>query len=137
MERGHCKPQDRQQNEQATELPLPAPGSMLMLSASAKLFSVLSAIMLVVAGCDNSPGLSGKWRPAANPAGVIWEFSNDGSIVVGSTRGRYSLGDGGRLKIETPFATSVYRLELSRNRMVLTDPGGSRLEFTKTEEFSH
>jgi len=62
---------------------------------------------------------------------MIWEFRKDGSVLIGNTRGKYSFGNDQRVKIETPFATSVYRMELSGDRMILKDPNGSRLEFTK------
>ena len=62
---------------------------------------------------------------------MVWEFVKDGSVLMGSTKGRYSFGDRNRVKIETPFGTSIYQLKLADNRMVLTDPTGSKLEFTR------
>lgn len=62
---------------------------------------------------------------------MVWEFARDGSVLMGSTKGRYSFGDRKRMKIETPFGISVYQLELADNRMLLTDPTGSKLEFTR------
>ena len=32
---------------------------------------------------------------------MIWEFSNDGSVLMGPNRGRYTFGDNNRIKIET------------------------------------
>ena len=62
---------------------------------------------------------------------MVWEFARDGSVVMGSAKGRYSFGDRNRVKVETPFGTSIYQLELIDNRMLLTDPTGSKLEFTR------
>ena len=42
-----------------------------------------------------------------------------------------SLGDNQRMKIETPFATSVYKIELADDFLTLTDSRGSVLKFTK------
>jgi len=50
---------------------------------------------------------------------------------MGTNRGRYSFGDNNRIKIETSIATSVYQMEISGNKMTLTDPRGSKLEFTR------
>jgi hypothetical protein len=75
--------------------------------------------------------ITGKWRAAGDASAMVWEFSEDGSVKMGSMRGRYSFGDQDRVKIETPSGTSVYQLELSGDRMSLRDPNGSKLEFTK------
>ena len=64
---------------------------------------------------------------------MVWEFTKDHSVLIGSAKGRYSFGDRNRLKIETSFGTSVYQLELADNRMLLTDPTGSKLEFTRIQ----
>ncbi|PYJ47988.1 MAG: hypothetical protein DME85_02640 [Verrucomicrobia bacterium] len=61
---------------------------------------------------------------------TVWEFSKNGSVLIGDVRGRYRFGDKDRIKIETPFATSVYQLEISGDHMTLQEPGGAKLEFT-------
>ena len=65
---------------------------------------------------------------------TVWEFSSNGAVLVGSTRGRYKLGDQDRIKIETPFATTVYLLNISGDQMVLQEPSGTKLEFTRIKE---
>ena len=55
-------------------------------------------------------------------------------MLVGEVRGRYKFGDQNRIKIETPFATTVYVVELSSDELVLQEPGGSKLEFTRVTE---
>jgi len=64
---------------------------------------------------------------------MVWEFSNDGSVQMGTNRGRYSFGDNNRIKIETSIATSVYQMELVDDKMILKDPNGSKLVLTKVK----
>ena len=52
-------------------------------------------------------------------------------MLVGEVRGRYKFGDQDRIKIETPFATTVYLVTLLNDQLVLQDLGGSKLEFTR------
>ena len=61
---------------------------------------------------------------------LVWEFSKNGAVLIGNTRGRYIL-DRNRIKIETPFARTVYQMEFSGDRMVLREVNGSKLEFTR------
>ena len=86
-------------------------------------------MLFAIAGCGNS-SIIGKWRMAGSNA-TIWEFSTNGAVLVGTVRGRYKFGDQDRIKIETPFATAVYELTISGDQMVLQEPGGSKLEFTR------
>lgn len=65
---------------------------------------------------------------------TLWEFSANGAVLVGDVRGRYKFGDQDRIKIETPFATTVYQMKISGDKMILQEPGGSKLEFTKISE---
>jgi hypothetical protein len=64
---------------------------------------------------------------------VVWEFFGNGVVLVGDVRGKYRFGDQERIKIETPFATGVYQLKISGDRMTLRQPSGSKLEFTRTK----
>ena len=93
--------------------------------------TLLAILLCSIIGCDGSSSIAGEWRNSDDSSAIIWEFRKDGSVLIGNTRGRYSFGNDQRVKIETPFATSVYRMEFSGDRMMLTDPNGSRLEFTK------
>jgi len=90
----------------------------------------------VMTGCGNS-SIVGKWRMSGTENQTVWEFSGNGSVLVGEVRGRYKFGDRDRIKIETPFATTVYLVELSSDRLVLQDLGGSKLEFTRVLETRH
>ena len=62
-----------------------------------------------------------------------WEFSNDGSVLMGPNRGRYTFGDNNRIKIETSIATSVYQIELVGDKMTLKEPSGSKLVLTRVK----
>lgn len=65
---------------------------------------------------------------------TVWEFSSNGSVLVGEVRGRYKFGDQDRIKIQTPFSTTVYQVKISSDQLVLQEPGGSKLEFTRLTE---
>jgi len=93
----------------------------------------LAGLLFVMIGCGNS-SIVGKWRMSGTENPTVWEFSGNGSVLVGEVRGRYKFGDQNRLKIETPFATTVYLVNLSSDQLVLQDLGCSKLEFTKVKE---
>jgi hypothetical protein len=92
----------------------------------------LAVLLCAIASCGGpSRDIVGKWRTSVDANALVWEFSENGSILIGNTRGRYSFGDNNRIKIETPFATSVYQMEFWGDRMILRNINGSRLEFTR------
>ena len=76
----------------------------------------------------------GKWRMLGGENQTVWEFLSNGSVLVGEVRGRYKFGDQDRIKIETPFATTVYVVKVSSDQLVLQEPGGTKLEFRKLPE---
>jgi hypothetical protein len=89
-------------------------------------------MLTAMIGCSPSrQDIVGKWRAGGESSAMVWEFAKDGSVQMGSIRGRYSFGDRDRIKIETSAATSVYQIELSGDHMTLKDPSGSKIEFTK------
>ena len=92
---------------------------------------VLAALLWAMNGCGGpSHDIIGKWK-TANANAIVWEFSPNGSVLVGKDKGRYSFGDQKRVKIQTSFATSVYQMEISDDHMTLTSPSGLKLEFTR------
>src|SRR6266550_1435956 len=107
----------------------------VVFGSGQRLLSVIASaiVLFALAGCGNS-SIVGKWRMSGAENQTVWEFSANGSILVGEVRGRYKFGDQDRIKIETPFATTVYLVELSSDRLVLQDLGGSKLEFTRVRE---
>ncbi len=90
----------------------------------------LAVLLFVMAGCGNS-SIVGKWQLSGAENQTVWEFSGNGSVLVGEVRGRYKFGGENRIKIETPFATTVYLVTLSNDQLVLQEIGGSKLEFTR------
>ena len=98
-----------------------------------RLWLIAIALAFAMAGCGNST-IVGKWRMMGGSDAILWEFSANGAVLVGDVRGRYKFGDQDRIKIETPFATTVYQLKISGDRMTLQEPGGSKLEFTRISE---
>jgi hypothetical protein len=91
------------------------------------------ALLLAMSGCGNST-IVGKWRMMGGSSTTLWEFSRNGAVLVGDLRGKYEFGDQDRIKIQTPFATTVYQMKISGDRMTLQEPGGSKLEFTRIKE---
>ena len=101
------------------------------------LWAPASAVLLfVMLSCGNS-SIVGKWQMSGAENQTVWEFSKNGSVLVGEVRGRYKFGDQGRIKIQTPFATTVYLVTLSSDQLVLQELGGSKLEFTRIREAQH
>jgi hypothetical protein len=95
----------------------------------------LIAAFCIITGCGSaSHQIVGSWRVGEDSNAMVWEFSNDGSVLMGTNRGRYSFGDNNRIKIETPIATSVYQMELVGDKMTLRDPSGSKLVLTKVKQ---
>src|SRR6266702_6809353 len=90
--------------------------------------TALAVLLGALAGCG-TPTIVGKWRTSSDPGAMVWEFTKNGSVLIGNVRGRYRFGDQNRVKIETPFATSVYQLEIAGDRMTLREPGGPKLVF--------
>ena len=97
--------------------------------------TIASALLLcATGGCGSSQDdIIGKWRTASDANELVWEFSNNSSVLMGTTRGKYTFGDRDRVKIQTPFGTSVYQMELSGDNLILKDPSGSKLEFTRSK----
>jgi hypothetical protein len=116
-------------NRQAISVSLSQPKARLRAIAGI-------ALLFALAGCGNS-AIVGKWRMMGGSNATLWEFSSNGAVLVGDVRGRYKFGDQDRIKIETPFATTVYQLKISGDRMTLQEPGGSKLEFARIREMHH
>ncbi|SRR6266496_55666 len=88
----------------------------------------------LISGCGgNARDIVGAWRTSTDPNAMVWEFSSDGSVLMGTNRGRYSFGDNNRIKIETSIATSVYQMELVGDKMTLKEPNGSKLVLTRVK----
>src|SRR3954449_8602709 len=94
------------------------------------LLPLLVVLVLLMPACGKS-SIVGKWRMSGTEDQTVWEFSSNGSVLAGELRGRYTFGDHERLKIQTPFATTVYVVNRTNDQLVLQDLGGSKLEFTR------
>ena len=92
----------------------------------------LATLLWVVPGCGHS-SIVGKWSMSGADA-TVWEFKSNGAVLVGDASGRYKFGDQDRIKIETPFATTVYVVNVSGDQLLLQEPGGAKLEFTRIKE---
>jgi hypothetical protein len=93
---------------------------------------ISAALLSVLAACSGpSREIVGKWRTSSGPDAVVWEFSDNGLVTIGSTRGKYSFGDSQRIKIQTPFEKSVYEVTISHDHMTFRESTGSRIEFDR------
>lgn len=102
-------------------------------SSRHRLRLLIGAVLLsFVAACGGpSRDIIGKWRTSSDPNAVVWEFASNGLVTIGSTRGKYSFGDSGRIKIQTPFEKSVYVVTISRDHMTFRESTGSHIEFDR------
>lgn len=90
--------------------------------------------LVLVSACEGpSKQIIGRWQSvdAANP--MVWEFSRNGGVMVGSEPGRYSFGDGNRIKVQTRIATFVYEVDFTEDRMVWKQANGSKTEFQRAK----
>lgn len=87
----------------------------------------------VLAACEGSRDeIVGKWKSTKDQTPLEWQFDGDGRVLIANTIGRYTLGDGGRIKIQTPSATFVYQVEvIAKDRMILKDVSGTRTELER------
>jgi hypothetical protein len=94
----------------------------------------LLVFFCLITGCGgNARNIVGAWRSSTDANAMVWEFSSDGSVLMGPNRGRYTFGDNNRIKIETSIATSVYQIELVGDKMTLKEPSGSKLVLTRVK----
>jgi hypothetical protein len=109
-------------------------GLFFQTNFGARKLAVLGLSLCLVTGCgSNARDIVGAWRTSTDPNAMVWEFSSDGSVLMGTNRGRYSFGDNNRIKIETSIATSVYQMELVGDKMTLKEPNGSKLVLTRVK----
>ncbi len=90
------------------------------------------ALGAVLAACDGRTSqVAGRWKSADASNPLVWEFTRNGNVLVGSEPGRYTFGDGNRMKIQTRLATFVHEVEFSHDRMIWKQPNGSKTEFVR------
>ena len=109
-------------------------GVVRSLSSHRFIAACLLVSFCLITGCrGNARHIVGTWRVGGDPNAIVWEFSSDGSVLIGTTRGRYSFGDNNRIKIETSIATSVYQMELVGDKITLKERNGSKLVLTRVK----
>ncbi len=92
------------------------------------------AIIFALAACtDAKSQVIGQWKVTSDTSALLWEFAEDGTVTSGDMRGRYSFGSQNRLKIQTPFATFVYQVELAGNKMTWKNPNGSKTDLMRVK----
>lgn len=92
------------------------------------------AIIFALAACtDAKSQVIGQWKVTSDTSALVWEFAEDGTVTSGDMRGRYSFGSQNRLKIQTPFATFVYQVELAGNKMTWKNPNGSKTDLMRVQ----
>lgn len=98
---------------------------------------VAIAVVTVVAffaACDGPTSqVAGRWKSADASNPLVWEFSRNGNVLVGSEPGRYTFGDGNRMKIQTRSATFVHEVEFAHDRMIWKQSNGSKTEFVRAQ----
>ena len=109
-------------------------GLFFRINLSSRKLAALGLSLCLITSCGgNARDIVGAWRTSPDPNAMIWQFSNDGSVLMGPNRGRYTFGDNNRIKIETSTATSVYQIELVGDKMTLKEPSGSKLVLTRVK----
>ena len=95
---------------------------------------IMVAALITVAGCDSSEKqIVGKWKSDGSSGEVIWEFFENGGLSVDGRPGRYTLGDRGRIKIQTQSATFLNQIKVAGDRMTWQAPDGPKQEFTRVK----
>lgn len=77
--------------------------------------------------------VAGRWKSADASNPLVWEFLRNGNVLVGSEPGRYTFGDGNRMKIQTRSATFVHEVEFAHDRMIWKQSNGSKTEFVRAQ----
>jgi hypothetical protein len=107
-------------------------GVVMVSSSNRFIAACLLVSFCLLTGCGgNSHNVVGAWRTSTDPNAMVWEFSSDGSVLMGTNRGRYSFGDNNRIKIQTSIGTAVYQMEIAGDKMTLKEPIGSKLVLTR------
>ena len=100
-------------------------------------YTAAAALVVLLFACVSCGGpqsqIVGKWKVVGDRSGAVWEFSANTSVDMAGRKGKYSFGDQGRIKVQTQFATFVYKLDLSADRMTLTEPHGTRTELERVK----
>ena len=92
------------------------------------------ALLLMCAGCgDKSAEIVGKWKVTSDTSELVWDFAPGGVVTSGDIRGRYSFGSDRRMKLQTPFATFVYQVDVNGDKMTWKDAKGTTTELARVK----
>ena len=109
-------------------------GEAVLLNENRLVVLILAVALLGIAGCGGAKKqIVGKWKSEGGSQELVWEFFDNGNLSAGAQPGRYTFGDGGRIKIQTQSATFVNQLELEGDRMIWKAPDGSKQQFTRVK----
>ncbi len=104
----------------------------LRLAFLAFVFAISFAFL---AGCGNprKAQIVGKWKVTNDTTGIVWEFANDGGVMSGDIRGRYAFGSQKQMKLQTPFATFIYQVDIDGDQMTWNGPKGAKTELSRVK----
>ncbi len=93
------------------------------------LWALAVALLTSCGGAESQ--IVGKWKVVGGSVTAIWEFSANKGVDMIGRKGKYTFGDQGRLRVQTQSATFMYQLQLSGDRMTLTEPNGTKVELER------
>ena len=96
-------------------------------------FALLTYVFAFASCSDPKARIAGQWKVTSDTSAIVWDFAKDGSVVSGDIRGRYSFGSQNKMKLQTPFATFVYQLDFTGDKMTWKAPNGSTTELTRVK----
>ncbi len=93
------------------------------------------AVIFALAACSSNVKreIIGQWKVRSDTSGLVWEFAENGTVTSGDMRGRYTLGTQHLLKIQTPFATFIYQVELAGDKMTWRNTNGATTDLTRVK----
>ncbi len=103
------------------------------LKLKAGLFSLCVAVLsFSLIGCSNPQNqIVGRWKVTSDTTDLVWDFAKDGSVSSGDIKGRYSFGSQKRMKLQTPFATFIYQVDIADGKMTWVNVKGTKTELTR------
>ncbi|MEM4203734.1 MAG: hypothetical protein QXS54_06665 [Candidatus Methanomethylicaceae archaeon] len=96
-------------------------------------------ILLTLVACIGKPSVTGKWEQTGTlelggeelEPGTLWEFLNDGTVIIEQVSGRYSWPDNSHLKIEIGVLGftfgSTFEYARSGDEIILRDSSTQRV----------
>lgn len=96
--------------------------------------SALLILFLALTACSSAANhIVGRWKVTSDTSDIVWDFARDGTVTSGDMRGRYSFNGEKRIKIQTPFATFVYQVDIRQDKMTWKNANGSTTELARVK----